>query len=130
MQGRRIENLDDVEGTGNEAGTDGATAKAPASAPTPSPRKAEAAAALELVEFHYPEPTPLSVILKDVSRWSRFAIVLEPSANARLQVFAPRRLPQREAWDLFLAALSVVGLRAVQVGQVVKIVPSSIIVAA
>lgn len=82
------------------------------------------------VEINYPDPTPLSHILKDVTKWSGLSFVMEPAANVRLQIFAATKLPPHQAYELFLASLSVVGLRAVQIGKVVKIVPISLIVSA
>ena len=75
-----------------------------------------------LVSVDYAEPTSLALILRDIAHWSGRAFVMEPNVQVRLQIFAPRELPPDEAYDIFLASLSVVGLRAVQVGQVVKIV--------
>ena len=83
-----------------------------------------------LVEVNYPEPTLLTAIVKDVSRWSGHCFVMEPSLNTKLQIFAPRKMTQSDAYELFLASLSVVNLRAVQVGKVVKIVPVTVVVAA
>ena len=83
-----------------------------------------------LVDVNYPEPTMLSAIVRDVSQWSGQCFVMEPSLNVKLQIFAPRRLVAADAYELFLASLSVVNLRAVQVGKVVKIVPASVVVAA
>lgn len=77
-----------------------------------------------LVELNYPEPTPLGVILRDVARWSGQSFVMEPSVNAKLQIFSPRKQSKAQAWELFLTSLSVVGLRAVQIGRVVKVVPA------
>lgn len=82
------------------------------------------------VDVNYPEPTALSLIVKDVARWSGQCFVMEPSLNAKLQIFAPRKLGRDDAYELFLASLSVVNLRAVQVGKIVKIVQVSVVVAA
>lgn len=116
MGERRVEDLEAVGET-------------PPSAPEPA-EKAPAVEVVPAVEFHYPDPTPLALVLKDVARWSGLNVVMEPSANVKIQVFAPRRLAPRQAWELFLASLSVVNLRAVQVGTVVKIVPVVGVVAA
>lgn len=82
------------------------------------------------VELNYPEPTALSHILKDVARWSGQAFVMEPSLNAKVQIFAARRMTPAQAYELFLASLTVVNLRAVQSGSVVKIVASGLQVGA
>ncbi len=82
------------------------------------------------ITLNFPEPTPLSVILRDVAKWSGLSFVMEPSLNVKLQIFAPRPLSRDDAYRLFLTSLSVVQLRAVQIEQVVKIVPVTIIVAA
>jgi hypothetical protein len=77
-----------------------------------------------MVDINYPDPTPLATIIRDVSRWSGQAFVMEPNLNARIQIFAPHKMTHDDAWNLFLASLSVVGLRAVQIGKIVKVVPS------
>jgi general secretion pathway protein D len=82
------------------------------------------------VDINYPDPTHLSHILKDVAKWSGLSFVMEPAANVRLQIFAASKLPPHQAYELFLASLSVVGLRAVQIGKVVKIVPITLVVSA
>lgn len=79
-----------------------------------------------MVEIHYPDPTPLSVVLRDVARWSGLNFVMESSTNTRVQIFAPRRQPLLQAYELFLAALAVANLRAVVVGTAIKIVPYSL----
>lgn len=83
-----------------------------------------------LADINYPDPTPLAQILRDVSKWSGVCFVLEPTGLIKLQIFAPHRLPVDAAYELFLASLSVVGLRAVQTGKIVKIVPVTLVVAA
>jgi hypothetical protein len=55
---------------------------------------------------------------------------MEPATNVKIQIFAAEKLDVEAAWELFLASLSVVGLRAVQVGRVVKIVPLAGVIAA
>ncbi len=119
MGERRVEDLDEV-----------GEAKQPAAPDLPPlpPKREEAPQ--PLVDINYPEPTPLSVIVRDVSRWSSQCFVMEPSVNAKLQIFAPHKLVKKDAYDLFLASLSVVNLRAVQIGKVVKIVPVTLVVAA
>lgn len=78
-----------------------------------------------LVSVNYPTPTALNAIVKDVSEWSGECFAMEPSTNKKIQIFANKQLPPSEAYDLFIASLSVVGLRAVRVGPVIKIVPLS-----
>jgi len=82
-----------------------------------------------MVEINYPEPTALAIIIRDVSRWSGQAFVMEPNLNARIQIFAPHKMTHDDAWNLFLASLSVVNLRAVQIGKIVKIVPAQTTIA-
>jgi hypothetical protein len=82
-----------------------------------------------MVDINYPDPTPLASIIRDVSRWSGQAFVMEPNLNARIQIFAPHKMTPDDAWSLFLASLSVVSLRAVQIGKIVKIVPSQTTIA-
>ena len=79
--------------------------------------------AVRLVEVNYPEPTPLSQIVRDVSQWSGECFAMDPQVNAKLQIFAPHKMDEKAALDLFFASLSIVGLRAVKVGPVTKIVP-------
>lgn len=103
----------------------------PSSKPEPAPspvKKAEPQP--PVVDLNYPEPTLLSSVVKDVAKWSRLSFVMEPSVNTKIQIFAPRKLHPYEAYDLFLASLAVVSLRAVQQGNVVKIVPVTLSVSA
>lgn len=125
MADRDIDSLDELR-----ADSGAAAVKPEATAePTPSPvRKAEPAP--PVVDLNYPEPTLLSAVVKDVARWSRLSFVMEPSVNTKIQIFAPRKLHPYEAYDLFLASLAVVSLRAVQHGNVVKIVPVTLSVSA
>jgi len=97
--------------------------------PSPSPSVTRTVEPV-LVDVNYPDPTLLSEIVRDVARWSDQSFVMEPSVNVKLQIFAPRRLPRDDAYALFLASLSVVSLRAVQIGRIVKIVPVSLVVSA
>jgi hypothetical protein len=77
----------------------------------------------QLIELHYPKPTSLSTIIEDVAVWSEYNFVMEPGLNKALQIFAPRKLKKADAFNLFVASLETVGLRAVVVdGKVVKIV--------
>lgn len=82
------------------------------------------------VDINYPDATALTSIVKDVATWSGRNFVMEPGINTKLQIFAPRKLAPQKAYDLFITSLSVVGLRAVQVGEVIKIVPIQVIVVA
>jgi general secretion pathway protein D len=115
--------IDGLEGIG-EAMKAVADAKATARAP----KAAEPEPAL--VDVNYPEPTSIAKVVRDVSRWSGKAFVMEPRLDAKIQIFAPQRLKAGQAYDLFLASLSVLGLRAVQVNGVVKIVQVTPIVQA
>jgi hypothetical protein len=83
-----------------------------------------------LVELHYPEPTPLGIIVKEVAIWSKLVFVMEPTANYKIQIFAPRKMRPEDAYEAFLVSLSLVGLRAVRKGDIVKIVPSQVVVTA
>lgn len=83
-----------------------------------------------LVDVNYPDPTSITKVVRDVARWSGQAFVMEPRIDAKIQIFAPQRLRPGQAYELFLASLSVLGLRAVQVNGVVKIVAVTPIVAA
>ena len=117
MASRSTENLDHLaEDRGNM--------------PTPVEVTGVAVTETATIDLNYPDPTLLSTVLRDVSRWSGYSFVLEPRLNAKIQIFAPRRLRPKEAYEVFLASLSVLNLRAVQVGQVVKIVPITLIIAA
>lgn len=107
--------------------------EAPAATPAKAaarPPRAEPSVPPPAVELNYPDPTLLSIVVRDVARWSRLAFVMEPTVNTKIQIFAPRKMQPAEAYDLFLASLGVVGLRAVQSGSVVKIVPVSLSVSA
>src|SRR5262245_28770669 len=75
--------------------------------PTAVARPVEAAPPPPLVELNYPEPTLLSLVIRDVARWSRLSFVMEPTVNTKIQIFAPRKMAPHEAYDLFLASLAV-----------------------
>jgi len=94
------------------------------------PKLAKQTLGSQLVDLHYPEPTPLTQVVKDVAQWAELAFVMEPSANCKIQIFAPRKMTPDEAYEVFLASLSLVGLRAVRKGDIVKIVPSQVLVTA
>ncbi len=117
MGERHIENLDDVQADTPQ------DRPAPIAIPVPVPIEV-------LVDVNYPEPTLLSVVIRDVAKWSGQCFVMEPSVNAKIQIFAANKQTLGQAYELFLASLSVVGLRAVQVGRVVKIVPVTLVVGA
>ena len=85
---------------------------------TPSP-----AAERARVTMHYPNGALLSQILQDVARWAQLNFVLEPGLDTAVRIFAPRPLTESAAYDVFLAALETVNLRALQTGHAVKIVP-------
>jgi hypothetical protein len=76
-----------------------------------------------LISMNYPNPTWLSDIIKNVARWTDRSFVMEPSLNTSLQIFAPRPMTPDAAYHLFIASLSTVGLRAIDVEGVVKVVP-------
>jgi len=94
--------------------------------PPPAPVKA----AQTMVDINYPDPTLLSLIIRDVAKWSSHCFVMDPSVNVKLQIFSPHKQATKDAYLLFLASLSVVNLRAVQIGGIVKIVPIVHVVAA
>ena len=85
------------------------------------------AAKSPLIIINYPRPTSLSTVLRDVSQWTGICFVMEPAADTKIQIFAPKALPPEEAYEAFIASLRVVGLRAVQQSgeSVVKILPFS-----
>jgi hypothetical protein len=121
---RNVEKLEIVPPP--EAGGTPAAADAPASAAATPPTPVASVSVAPLVDVNYPEPTPLSVVVRDVAKWSGLCFVMESSCNVRVQIFAPKKQPLHHGYELFLAALAVAGLRTVQVGNVVKIVPPSL----
>ena len=81
-------------------------------------------AALSTVDIDYPRPVYLSKILMDVSKWSGYNFVMDPSLNREMQIFAPRKLTEEEAFQLFIASLETIGLRVLQMdNKIVKVVP-------
>ena len=82
------------------------------------------------VMLHYPEPTMVAQILRDVAKWSGQCFVMEPGLNRPLQIFAPQPLPPERAYLMLINSLSVVQLRAVELETIVKIVPIQTIVTA
>lgn len=124
MAKRNVEKLEFVPPPEGEAASVAGVALAPPAAGHAPP---EASGALTpLVDVNYPEPTPLAVVVRDVAKWSGLCFVMESSCNVRVQIFAPKKQPLHHGYELFLAALAVAGLRTVQVGNVVKIVPPSL----
>ncbi|MFK7825700.1 MAG: hypothetical protein AB8G05_16225 [Oligoflexales bacterium] len=96
------------------------TTKKPASTETniiPQPVKKE-------ISIHYPKAIYISKILMEVSLWSEFNFVMDPALNRELQIFAPRKMNKEEAFQVFIASLETIGLRALHMeGGIVKIVP-------
>ena len=128
MAERNTNQLDGLSGDAPEAGVQPETRHAAADA-VKGVLQAVVKEAV-LVDLNYPNPTLLSLIIKDVAHWSGHCFVMEPAINTRLQIFAPHKLESKEAYELFLASLSVVGLRAVQLGSIVKIVPVIAVISA
>ena len=88
-----------------------------------SSTKKDATQEEEKVELNYPTPVPLSSVIEQVARWSGFNFVMEPGLNKPIQIFAPNPLTKADAFNLFIASLETVGLRAVMLdGKVAKIV--------
>lgn len=75
------------------------------------------------IYMHYPRPIPLSALLTDATRWSDYHIIMEPKLDRPLQIFATKPLTQSEAFDLLIASLQTVGLRAIEIkGKLLRIV--------
>jgi len=74
---------------------------------------------------NYNRPTPLSLVIADISVWTGLTFVIEPALDTSVQIFSARLLKKEEAYEAFIAALKVVGLRASQQSgeSVVKILP-------
>lgn len=76
------------------------------------------------ISIHYPKGIYISKILMEVSHWSEFNFVMDPGLNRELQIFAPRKMDKEEAFQVFIASLETIGLRALHMeGGIVKIVP-------
>ncbi|NRA43646.1 MAG: hypothetical protein HRU09_01690 [Oligoflexales bacterium] len=76
------------------------------------------------ISVHYPKAIHISKILIEVSLWSEYNFVMDPSLNRELQIFAPRKMSKDEAFQVFIASLETIGLRALHMeGGIVKIVP-------
>ena len=79
------------------------------------------------IEINYPSAISLSTVLNDVAKWSDVNFVMDPSLNRQIQIFAPRKLSKDDAFNLFVASLESIGLRAVLMrDNVAKIVPNSL----
>ena len=77
--------------------------------------------------MNFPSPVPLSSVLSEVARWSEYNIVMEPSLNRPIQIFAPNKMTTDQAFALLIASLQTIGLRVVEMdGSVIKIVPASL----
>ena len=76
------------------------------------------------VYLHYPNPVALNYLLEKVALWSGFQFTMNPKLNQEIQIIAPYRISQKEAFVLFLSSLQEIGLRAVHIeAMIVKIVP-------
>lgn len=115
MGERKIDGIEDLPAAKSAA-------EAPVLAVKKAPERREEPAQPALVDVNYPEPTSITKVVRDVAKWSGQSFVMEPRIDAKIQIFAPQRLKPGHAYELFLASLSVLNLRAVQVGGVVKIV--------
>ena len=113
MGERNIENIEKVE----------VEAK-----PSPKEEKADENGVIQsspLIDVNYSKPTPVSNVVADVSEWTGITFVMEPAQDTFIQIFSSRLLPKEEAYEAFIAALRVVGLRATQQKgeNIVKILP-------
>lgn len=86
----------------------------------------EAPASIELkanISMNYPQPVALDVVLGEVAKWSVYSIVMEPKLNRPIQIFASHLMNADDAFNLLVASLETIGLRAIRLkGDVIKIV--------
>ena len=76
-----------------------------------------------LVSMNYPQPILLSAVLADVAQWSSYSIIMDPSLNREIQVFAPHKIDTDAAFNLLLATLETTGLRIIKLDKsVIKVV--------
>lgn len=81
----------------------------------------------ETIKVHYPRPVYISQILPDISSWSGFNFVMDPTLNRKIQIFAPRKICVNDAFQIFVASLETTGLRALRIdSQLIKIVRGSL----
>ena len=81
------------------------------------------------IDMNYPHPVKISSLVKAVSEWSEYCLIMEPSLDRAIQIFAPKKLSPKEAFDLFITSIDAVGLKAISVeDNIVKIVQKKPIV--
>ena len=98
----------------------------PQSPPEDTPQKSTPGVVIDVdvsrIDMHYPKPTPLSRILKDVAYWSEWNFIISPDLDRHMQIFAPKRVDPATGMGLFQAALESVDLRMIHLREdVVKI---------
>jgi len=77
----------------------------------------------KLVSMHYPKPVYLSQVLEEVAKWSDYKFVLDPSIDRLLQIFAPHRIPESQAFELLVASLESISMRIIELeGSIMKVV--------
>lgn len=81
----------------------------------------------ERVTMNYPEPTEISKIAVDVSRWSGKTLIVPRHASGKVSVLAAEPLARDVAYQRFLSALDQIGLGAVEADNIVTIEPRRMI---
>ncbi len=79
------------------------------------------------VFMNYKEPTPLSLILSEISGPLNVSVIMEPKYDRPIQIFSQKKLTEKDAFHLLLATLETVGLRVISMGErIIKITPHRI----
>lgn len=78
------------------------------------------------VSMNYPQTVSLQKLLNDASKWSGKKFIMDPTLNRDVQIFARGKLSEHDAFNLLLASIETVGLRAIPfTGGIVKIVEAT-----
>lgn len=98
--------------------------------PTPSPQLLEDKAAKALREgkilLNF-ENTDVRLLAKLISELTRKNILLDDKVQGKISIYSARKVTPAEAWQVFKSALQLYGYGVVEKGNLVKILPSSLI---
>ena len=98
--------------------------------PTPSPQLLEDKAAKALREgkilLNF-ENTDVRLLAKLISELTKKNILLDDKVQGKISIYSSRKVTPSEAWQVFKSALQLYGYGVVEKGNLVKILPSSLI---
>ena len=78
-----------------------------------------------LIDLHYPDETEVRVIAEKVALALGKNLIIDTKISGKIIIYAPHPLEPEDAFNVFLSALSVVGVAAVRTGPMLKLIPIS-----